>query len=366
MIIGDFMKNKKGFTLVEIIGVIAVLSVIMLVTVPSILRTLKKSENEKYEAFLQNLYLATENYIVQNSTMYPELKTVGGTTTVSIKVLREEKLVKKQVINPKTNENILDTQGIKVTVQNDKTNQYSFENGIDFYTINNYVSSDLYVQYDGIKNESRTKPHSTSMRTWNNVAPNAKTPNGTMTGFNAGSGWTTDNGLLFDGVDDYIDTGFKEATFAQDFTISTIVTIAEIKKYRGLWGPHRGSPENAGLHAQSFEDGSAISFGYWWGTGANATSISADKLLQKKVQITNVYQGGKELKTYLNGVFIGKVPLGGVLNPVVENNFWVGKTFPDIDRYFKGKMYNFMIYNRDLTEEEVKQNYNVDKVRYSL
>ena len=58
------MKNKKiirltsGFTLIELIGVIIILSLIMLLSVPLILNSIRSSKNELSDASKKILYNA--------------------------------------------------------------------------------------------------------------------------------------------------------------------------------------------------------------------------------------------------------------------------------------------------------------------
>lgn len=120
------MKNTKGFTLIEIIAVIALLAVIGLVAAPSIIRSLKTADTNQYDGFVEDLYLATETYINLNESTYANLKTVGGTATITIGKLREEKLVKAKLVNPKTNKTVPDSASVKVTVQADLTFKYEY------------------------------------------------------------------------------------------------------------------------------------------------------------------------------------------------------------------------------------------------
>lgn len=57
---------KKGFTLIEMIGIIIVLAAIMIVVAPSLLNTLRNSGKNTYNSFKNNLKQATESYIVKN------------------------------------------------------------------------------------------------------------------------------------------------------------------------------------------------------------------------------------------------------------------------------------------------------------
>lgn len=124
------MKNRKGFTLIEIMAVIAVLAVVTLVTAPTITRMYKESSDEEYSKYLDTLILATETYITSNIDRYPELKIAGSSIVVSVGTLRNEGYVKKELINPKTKSNTLNSDGLKVTVKSDLSYEYTFVNNV--------------------------------------------------------------------------------------------------------------------------------------------------------------------------------------------------------------------------------------------
>lgn len=58
--------EKKGFTLIELMAVIIILTVIALFSFPSILELISNNETKNNEEQLSNLYMSTENYITQN------------------------------------------------------------------------------------------------------------------------------------------------------------------------------------------------------------------------------------------------------------------------------------------------------------
>ena len=53
---------KKGFTLIELLGIVVIIGLIIVFTVPSIMRTLKNSDDLDYENFLETLSMAAETY----------------------------------------------------------------------------------------------------------------------------------------------------------------------------------------------------------------------------------------------------------------------------------------------------------------
>lgn len=61
--------SNKGFTLIEIIGIVVILAVIMIVTVPMLETTLRNSDKKRIETFKKNLVLVCDNYIVNNDLL---------------------------------------------------------------------------------------------------------------------------------------------------------------------------------------------------------------------------------------------------------------------------------------------------------
>jgi len=63
--------NKKGFTLAELIGVIVVLSLICLITVPAIASVLKANKKSLCETQLNNILTAAKSYASENILSMP-------------------------------------------------------------------------------------------------------------------------------------------------------------------------------------------------------------------------------------------------------------------------------------------------------
>lgn len=120
------MKNKKGFTMVELLGIVAIIATILVFTGPSIVGMLKKDEEKEYNRFLEDLYLATETYVQLHSDKYPELSNIGGTSNVMIEDLIENGYIKASIVNPKTDEIIKKSDIIVVTKEDDGSYKYTY------------------------------------------------------------------------------------------------------------------------------------------------------------------------------------------------------------------------------------------------
>ena len=115
------MNKNKGFTLLEVIGVVLVLSLILIISVPSLTRTLKRNEQKKYNAYLDNVKLAAENYFVKNVLKNGSVNNY----TIRLEDLITAGYIIETVKNP-SNEKALDrSTRINITKQLDGTYIYT-------------------------------------------------------------------------------------------------------------------------------------------------------------------------------------------------------------------------------------------------
>lgn len=143
--VGSMKCNKKGFTLIELIGVIAILAIILLVALPSLTKTLRNNNEQQYQNVLQDLYLAAEQYTLTHKEEYPQLENPGGRATVTLKVLEDAGYLNQHLENPKTGNEFLDTDYVLIEINDDYTRNYKFNEGeatsvpdatVPTYTIN--------------------------------------------------------------------------------------------------------------------------------------------------------------------------------------------------------------------------------------
>lgn len=126
--IGDNMKNKKGFTLVELLAVIVILGIIMTIATTSVIKNINDSkEKAKYIAAKEIVEIA-EAYFAANSSA----------TYVTIRDLSD--YLESDATNPATGENDLLNNGTNQKVC--KSTSYSSSNQ------NGYISSNGY-EFDG-------------------------------------------------------------------------------------------------------------------------------------------------------------------------------------------------------------------------
>ena len=112
--------NKKGFTLIEIIAIIILLSVIALITYPIINNLITDSKDELYDKQISELVRLSNTWVTKNIT---KLKmTDGYTYNLSFDELYEQGFVSdEQVKNPKTGQNL---SGCMKVIYNSSNNGY--------------------------------------------------------------------------------------------------------------------------------------------------------------------------------------------------------------------------------------------------
>ncbi|MBR3523338.1 MAG: prepilin-type N-terminal cleavage/methylation domain-containing protein [Bacilli bacterium] len=88
--------NNKGFTLLEMMGVLILLAIILLVAIPSITKTMKKDQVNQLAKYEETLCDAAEAYITGEGINVTELK---------VSVLVSKGYVADNLSNPKTKKN---------------------------------------------------------------------------------------------------------------------------------------------------------------------------------------------------------------------------------------------------------------------
>ena len=120
---------KNGFTLIELLAILVLLGVIVLVSVPSIVSTNKRSQEQNYERYVDNIENAAEIYVETHSDRaeYATLKTTNGrSVTIHTDVLVASGVIQGTLRNPKTDRPLIE-EGASVTVKNENgTLKYTY------------------------------------------------------------------------------------------------------------------------------------------------------------------------------------------------------------------------------------------------
>lgn len=343
-------KNVKlttlGFTLVELLAVIVVLTFIILFSVPTMSKTIKNNDETKYQKFLENIYMAAENYIYISDSKFTILKNDNGKAFISIGELIKQGYLSLNTVNPK-NDTPIANDTILITKDFNGLLQYEYIEGN--YSNYGYVQDGLILNYDGYRlSEGDTiKDYSFHHH------------DGKMYNFNI----QEQNGIQFDGVDDYIEVlNLSQLDYGQQFTFSFVLHPTDVSNYRGIIGLH-GTRGYHGVTIQFNENN--IDAGY--GTGSNWQTCllsNASTYLNNTIQLTVAFDIGNKTEIYINGVLLQEAEV--VSDLIGQDEVNIGRSLISYDRYFKGTMYDIQIYDRILTQEEISNNFNVAKKRFDI
>lgn len=94
------MNLKKGFTLVELLGVLVVLGLISVIIVPKVIDSITTSKEAAYQTQVETIENAAKKYGISNDLLYPK---EGEKKYIAVKdLIAVGELSDKEIINPKT------------------------------------------------------------------------------------------------------------------------------------------------------------------------------------------------------------------------------------------------------------------------
>ncbi len=225
-----------------------------------------------------------------------------------------------------------------------------------------YVQNGLVIQYDGINNTGNG--HSNTVSVWKNLVSNNY--DGILKDFslNSSSGWTS-NGLKFDGIDDWVSIG--ELNLPK-------VTIEAVVKYDAIGSGEMDIVSNIevggySLHFYNPHNGFALYLsdlnGYYRTKSSNNVVVNKNYSLSGSYDNVKaiLYENGKKVENAIYDTI--SLPRHSTILALGTNP--TGNT-PDYDmnEFLNGEILSVRIYNRALLDEEVKQNYRIDKIRFGV
>lgn len=105
--------KKNGFTLVELLAVIALIAIFLLVTIPTVDSVIKKQKNRLYNIHLKNVTEALKTWGNMNIALLPE--EANTSITVTLNDLKTAGLVEDDLANPKTDKCYLNSNTFTIT-----------------------------------------------------------------------------------------------------------------------------------------------------------------------------------------------------------------------------------------------------------
>lgn len=124
--------NKKGFTLVELLGAISILSILMGIAVAAVTKYQIKARNSVYQTHEKNLKAAAKNYLLDNQGEIPEFnstKTIKATQLIDDNYIERlnDPVSKEKDCNDETY--VVVTNKGDITSDNESVSSYYDDNG---------------------------------------------------------------------------------------------------------------------------------------------------------------------------------------------------------------------------------------------
>ena len=128
------MKNK-GFTLAELLGVMVILSLISIITVPAVTESLNAYKTKLCNSQIDEILSAAKTWGTENVLSLPDAD--GESKSIDLKTLVEYGYIDAKINNPVTNENF-DLENTIITITK-KGKRYTY--AMDDNTINTCYSN---------------------------------------------------------------------------------------------------------------------------------------------------------------------------------------------------------------------------------
>ncbi len=142
------MKDK-GFTLVELMGVIIILGIILLIATPSINKILKGSKNDLYNAQINGIKEGLKNWAVDNNKLLPIKE--NESIVLTLGQLKIGGYIESKLINPKNNKCFGNDMLLTITrYQKNYIYEVNEDTGVETDKCDDYIKPYMILKGDNI------------------------------------------------------------------------------------------------------------------------------------------------------------------------------------------------------------------------
>ena len=365
--------KERGITLIALVITIIVLVILAGITISILFeknglveKAKNATEEYKIEEQKQKLQLAIYNLNIERQNTKIDLQELINIKENGIKVLTTENKVKIFQDNLK--------KYAIVTV-----NKYSFKVYEDMEIVyfnefieedelseirEKYVQDGLIVWYDGVCNNGQT--HDNNTKIWKNLV-NQNENNGNLMNFdyNDQSGWT-ENSLILDGKNDWVKMSYL---YSENMTIEIVAKPLKetLKSYFYLANYQYG-----GVGIKKIENTKSNAGAIYSNSKYNYISSKENNEICKIYSMSTGNNGNRMYFSqngninYTDEVGIVGVPDDNTVFAIGVNPDGNSYKLDSSEEFAKIEVYSVRIYNRCLSEEEVKKNYESDCERFKL
>ena len=136
---------KKGFTLVEMLGVIVIISIVVVITYPSITGLLNDSKKTSHEFQIDTILDATYDYTLENLNLLPD---ENNTTYITLNELIKYGYIEGELNNPIENGNFSNDLVISIKnteYKNNNDKYYKYKGGYEYKVLYEKMKDESYI-----------------------------------------------------------------------------------------------------------------------------------------------------------------------------------------------------------------------------
>jgi hypothetical protein len=189
--------------------------------------------------------------------------------------------------------------------------------------------------------------------TWSDLSGNGN--NGTLTNGPTYVYSGASSSIQFDGVDDYVKSNISKSSFPNLITLSICFKLLSFSDIKGLLQFANGLNDTIPWILIRTNGSNTMSWYLNGGYQINQT------ILTNTVYFLDLTYDGTTWKAYKNGILDGSWT--GPFGSLNGDYFWIGNGY---NGYTNIEVYNTKLYNRNLTSQEILQNYNAFKTRFGV
>lgn len=128
------MKNKKGFTLIELTAVVTLISIIAILASIPINKMLKDSREKLNEKQKEQIVLAASNWVVDNPYLLPPY--IDETSVkLTIEQLFNDGYLDTEIVDLRNKEKVKNCSYVEITLNTDAADGYKHTYNYEYYEL---------------------------------------------------------------------------------------------------------------------------------------------------------------------------------------------------------------------------------------
>lgn len=245
--------------------------------------------------------------------------------------------------------------------------------GLHVYDVGDYVTNGLVAMYDGIRNAGKALPHDPAATKWTDLVDESRTASFKKTTINANTGFTpandgewTKDGYFFSGSV-YAEMDSALALGSQ-FTIQLATTCDYLAQPAYHYMNVFAAPNDFCVFISNINSANrsrAIQWKYEPYKASGSSTPSRPSFSWNGQYLTVMVGEDNFLRLFEGGTLPGASVTPAVsMNATAAKWTWAGSSYGPADRTSVGTWHCVRLYNRALTDAEIRQNRRVDDFRF--